>query len=125
MSKRASDSTRPHSTQVKKRKGVGFRTIAVPDSDEEDLPPTASNEFALVTKTRIGVSGQSETISISSVQILEEQESGSPTPLEETTENSVDIIKDLVPTMPAKPAKPKKKINDSVSNLSTLIPLYY
>lgn len=124
MSKRGSDSTRAHATQVKKRRGVGFHTIPVPDSDEEDPPPTSNDELALMTKIRVGPSGQAGTISVGSIPIPEEQESSFPIPLEDTAENSVDPIDNVVHTVPAKPQKTQKKVNDSVSDPSTLSPLY-
>ena len=122
MSKRANDSTRVHATQLKKRRGVGFRTIAIPDSDEEDLSPAASEQFAVVTKMRVKSSGQVGRVSINSIPILEPQESSPLSPLDETAENSVDLTENVVPTVTA---KPRKKINDSVSDLSTSTLLDY
>jgi hypothetical protein len=111
MSKRGGDST--PSTKVKKRRGVGSRTITVPDSDEEDPPLMANSEYVRVTKTRVGTSGKAERVSTTSVPILEAEQSNIPTPLEDDVENPVDVIEDVVPAVPA---KRQRMVNDSVSN---------
>lgn len=111
MSKRGGESAHMRSTKVKKRKGVGYRTITIPDSDEEGLPPTASKEFARVTKTRIGTSGKVEGVSMSSVPIFERP--GTPVPQEENPSDSVDVVKCAISAVPA--AKQPKRVNDSVS----------
>jgi hypothetical protein len=111
MSKRA-DSTRLRATKIKKRRGVGSRTIDVLDSDEDDLPPITGDEYALVVKTRVGVSGKAERVSTSSVPIFETP--STPVPLEENPGDSMDVIVEDI--LPAVPAKRLKKVNDSVSH---------
>ena len=110
MSKRGGDPTRTHVTKVKKRKGVGSRTINIPDSDEEDLPPTPSNDYARVMKTRVGIAGKVERIATSNVPIFETDQLPL---LEDNAEDRVDAIVEDV--LPAVPAKQRKKANDSVS----------
>ena len=111
MSKRGGDSTRIRATKVKKRKGVGSRTIVVLDSDEESVPPTA-NDYARVTKTRVAISGKAERIATSSVPIFE-VEKVNATPLEP----NMDVPGDtgVVDVDPVVPAKRRKRANDSVS----------
>lgn len=112
MSKRGGDSTRISATKVKKRKGVGSRTITIPDSDEEGPLPTPSNDYARVTKTRVGSSGKVETISTKSVFIFEADESSAPA--EENVDDSVGVVvTDVIHTVPA---KQRKRANDSVSS---------
>ena len=111
MSKREGNSTR--GPKIKKRRGVGSRTIAVLDSDEEDPPLTANSEYVRVTKTRVGTSGKAERVSMTSVPILEEDRSNVPTPLEDNIENPTDVVEINVPAVPA---KRRKTVNDSVSN---------
>jgi hypothetical protein len=119
MSKRGGDSTRASS--IKKRRGVGSRTIAVLDSDEDEegMLPTVSKEYARVTKTRVGPSGKAERVSATSIPILKAEESNTPIPLEENIENSTDVVEGVVPAVPA---KRQKTINDSVSNPTTSTP---
>lgn len=116
MSKRG-DPTRILTTKVKKRRGMGSRAIAIPDSDDEDPSAMASEEYALVTKTRVGASGKAERVSMSSIPIFERPIT--PTPLEENTVNdSMDVAFDQVIAMPAISAiraRKPKKVNDSVS----------
>lgn len=107
-------STHVRATKVKKRHGVGSRTILVPDSDEEDLPPTASDEYARMTKTRVGAPGKLEGVSMASIPIFER--SGTPTPLEEDVDNFVDAV--VEDGIPAVPAKQSKRVNDSVSGFN-------
>jgi hypothetical protein len=111
MSKRA-DSTRLRVTKVKKRRGVGSRTITVLDSDEDDLPPISSGEYAQVSKTRVEASGKAERVSTSSVPIFETP--STPVPLEEDLGDSMDVVVEDI--LPAVPAKRLKKVNDSVSD---------
>ena len=119
MSKRKGGSIR--STKLKKSRGVGSRTINVLDSDEDSPLPVASNDYARVTKTRVGTSGKAEKVSMTSVPILEIEQPSPPTPLEENAEHSADvIIKNVVPEMPA---KQRKKVNDSVSDPTAPAPL--
>ena len=111
MSKRGGDSTRVRGTKVKKRKGVGSRTIVVPDSDEETLP-TAANDYARVTKTRVAASGKAEKIATSSVPIFE-AEKVNAAPLEPNTNVPGDTS--VMYVDPVVPAKRWKRANDSVS----------
>lgn len=110
MSKREGDPTQIRATKVKKRRGVGIRTITILDSDEED-PPPARKEYALVTKTRVGASGKVERVSMSSVPIFEQP--NTPSPPEEHLDDSMDVVVEHV--VPAVPAKRPNKVNDSVS----------
>lgn len=121
MSKRGGDSTATHATKVKKRKGVGFRTITVPDSDEEDLIPKTSKEYALVTKTRVGASGKADKVSMTSIPIFEVEQSSYSDPVEENLDDSVNVVKSVVPKVST---KRQKRVNDSVSYLPRSIPLY-
>ena len=113
MSKRGGDSTRIRVTKVKKRKGVGTRTITVLDSDEEPLPP-AVTEYARVTKTRVSTSGKAERIVTSNVPIFEVEKvdvRALPEPNDNIPEDTgvVDVVHVV-------PAKRRKKANDSVSH---------
>lgn len=113
MSKRGGDQVHVRVTKVKKRKGVGSRTITVLDSDEEGPFPIPSNEYARVTKTRVGTSGKAEKVTSSSVSILEVDQLNAPALLEEDAGDSVGVVVgDGFPTMPA---KQRKRANDSVS----------
>ena len=113
MSKRGGDSTRVRATKVKKRRGVGSRTIAILDSDEEDLPPTPGDEYARVTKTRVGTSGKAERVSTINIPFFEQQSDG-PTPLEETVDSHVDDNIEKID--PVVSVRRRKKKNDSVSH---------
>lgn len=112
MSKRKRNSTRPHSTKVKKSQGVGSRTITVPDSDEEELPPATANHYARVTKTRVASSGKAEKVTTNSVPIFEVEEVEIHAPLEAYIDIPAET-ENIVHVVPAK--KRKKKVNDSVS----------
>ena len=114
MSKRVSHSTLARTTKVKKRKGVGVRTIIVPDSDEEDTLPTDSEEYALVTKTRVGASGRAERVSMTSVPIFEVEQPDILAPLEENLGDSTEVAKNVDVVLKV-PAKRRKRVNDSVS----------
>jgi len=116
MSKRGGDSTRVHATKVKKRRGVGSRTITVLDSDEEDPLPTAASDYARVTKTRVGTSGKAERVAMSSVPIFKVEEVNFHAPLEANTNGSTDAVAEKI--VPVVPAKKRKKANDSVSGLT-------
>lgn len=118
MSKREGNSTR--GTKVKKRRGVGSRTIRILDSDEDNPPPVASDDYARVTKTRVGISGKAERLSMTSVPILEVEKPTRPAPLEENEENSANITVENV--VPVKPAKQRKTINDTVSDSNHIYP---
>jgi hypothetical protein len=120
MSKRGGDSTRVNNTKIKKRRGVGSRTFTVLDSDEENELPAACEEFALVTKTRVEISGGVERAFSSSVPVLEVEEPSSPVQLEGTVEHSADVVVENV--ILAVPARRRKK-NDSVSDPSSTTPL--
>lgn len=110
MPKRGGDSTRIRGTKVKKRKGVGFRSITVLESDE-DTPTTATDDYARVTKARVGTAGKIEGITVSSIPVFEAKVN-IHAPLEMDTNHSIDAIaENVVPVVPAK----KKKGNDSVS----------
>lgn len=111
MSKRGGDSTQLPATRMKKRKGIGSRTITVPDSDEEDLPPTA-NDYAQLTKTRVTASGKAGKVTMSSIPVFEAERLSPPVPLEENVDDFVDFTGTIAP---AAPAKRRKKVNDSVS----------
>jgi hypothetical protein len=115
MSKREGDLTRIRGTKVKKRKGVGFRSITVLESDDEDTSPTTTNEYARVTKARVGTSGKTEGVSVSSVPVLEAEKVNIHTPLEMDPISCMDAVaEDIIPLVPA---KKQKKGNDSVSAL--------
>ena len=113
MSKRGGDSTRIRTTKVKKRKGVGTRTITVLDSDEEDALPTSTHEYARVTKTRVGTSGKAEGFAVSSVPVFQ-VEVNIRVPLEENVNDLTDAIAENI--VPPVPTKKPKKANDSVSS---------
>lgn len=113
MSKREGDPARVHSTKVKKRRGVGFRTITILDSDDEEgFPQISSREYARVTKTRVGASGKAERVSTGSVPIFEK--SNTPAPLGENADGSVDGVA-VESVVHALSAKRSKRANDSVS----------
>ena len=107
------NSTRIHATKVKKRKGVGSRTITIMDSDEEDPLPTPSNDYARMTKTRVGTSGKVEKVSTNSVRLFEVDQSNPSALLEENADDSAGLVVDDV--SPMAPAKQRKRVNDSVS----------
>ena len=117
MSKRGGDSTRIRGTKVKKRKGVGSRTITVLDSDEEDPVLKATNDYARVTKTRVGSSGEAERVATSSIPIFEVEKASIHAPLEANTNGSADAVAENV--VPVVPAKRRKKANDSVSGVES------
>ena len=73
----------------------------------------ADDEYAQVTKTRVGVSGKAEKVTMSSIPIFEVEQLGSPAPLEENADDVVDVADIVIPA--AVPAKRRKKANDSVS----------
>jgi hypothetical protein len=117
MSKRGGDTTRVHATKVKKRRGVGFRTIHIPDSDEEGLLPSTSDDYARVTKTRVTASGKAGKVTMRSVPIVEVEQPNTPVLPEENPDTFLDVVvEDVVPAMPA---KRQKTINDSVSDPTT------
>ena len=106
---------RTHLTRVKKRNGVGSRTITVLDSDEEDPIPAATNEYARMTKTRVSASGKAEKVAMSNIPIFEVEEEWVDIldPLESNTLDSADaVVKNTVPMVPA---KQRQRANDSVS----------
>lgn len=115
MSKRGGELTHVRPTKVKKRRGVGSRTIAVPDSDD-DSPPAATNDYAQVTRTRVGTSGKAERVTTSSVPIseVEMEKVDAHTSLDRNTGGSMDASAEN--DVSAVPAKQRKKANDSVSN---------
>jgi hypothetical protein len=114
MSKRGSAPTRIRSTKVKKRKGVGSRTITVLDSDEEN-PPAVIDKYARLAKTRVASSGKAEKYTTSTVQISDVE---MHTLLEEDAEVVADPVAGyVVPAVPAKMKKKRKRANDSVSGL--------
>lgn len=113
MSKR--EPTRIHATKVKKRRGVGSRVITVLDSDEDDPVPTASSDYARVTKTRVAASTKVEKVSMNSIPVFEEDQLSVPTLLEETVDSSLDVVVENI--IAATPAKQRKRANDSVSYL--------
>lgn len=108
MSKRG-DPTPIRTAKVKKRKGVGSRTIIVPDSDEEGPTP---NEYAQVTKTRVATSGKAEKVTMTSVPIFEAKQSITQVPQEEDAVNPADVTVENV--APAVTAKRRRRANDSV-----------
>jgi len=116
MSKRGGDSTRILVTKVKKRKGVGSRTITILDSDEEDLLPKVSTEYARVTKTRVTASGKAERITTSSIPVFEVEDVNDHAPPEVDNDNLVDDATENV--ISVAPAKKRKRVNDSVSDLT-------
>ena len=123
MSKRRGGQIRIHTAKVKKRQGVGSRSITVLDSDEEDPPPTVAGEYAQATKTRVGSSGNVERVAMSTIPFLEVEDLDVCAPLEVSTDIPVDAIaKNIVFVVPAK--KRWKKVNDSVS-VSTIQTLWY
>lgn len=112
MSKR--DPTRIRVSKVKKRRGVGSRTITVMESDDEAPLSTATKEYARVTKTRVSTSGRAEKVAMSSVSFSEMDQTTKRAPLEENINDSVDVV--VENAIPAVPAKERKRANDSVSN---------
>jgi hypothetical protein len=117
MSKRGGDSVRIRSTKVKRRKGVGLRTIVVLSSDDEDSLPTAANDYARVTKTRVGTSGKAGGVVISTVPLFEVEdveEVNDHAPAEVNAGGSADASTEH--TVHVTPAKRRKKANDTVSN---------
>ena len=114
MLKRGGNLTRTRAAKIKKRRGVGSRSITVLDSDEEDLAPKVSTEYARVTKARVAASGKVERIATNSVQIFEADEIDVQGPQETDTDNFVGATtENVVRTVPAK--KRRKGANDSVS----------
>ena len=123
MSKRRGGQIRIHTAKVKKRRGVGSRSITVLDSDEEDPPPTVASEYAQATKTRVGSSGNVERVAMSTIPFLEVEDLDICAPLEANTDIPVDAVaENIVFVVPAK--KRRKKVNDSVS-VSTIQSLRY
>lgn len=118
MSKRREDASRKHTTKVKKRRGVGSRTISVLDSDDEDPLPTTTVDYARVTKTRVGTSGKAEKVATSSVQISDVEKVNAHAPQETDMDGSADAVTENVVLVV--PAKRRKKVNDSVSG-----PVFY
>ena len=116
MYKRGGDSTHVRPAKVKKRKGVGSRTINVPDSDE-DLPPMTANDYARVTKTCVGTAGKAEKVATRSIPIFEAEKVGVRAPLEENVDGFVDITENIISVVPA---RRRKRANDSVSHPSFL-----
>lgn len=110
MSKRGGDPTCIRTSKIKKRRGVGSRTITVIDSDEDQI---VSKDYARATKTRVAASGRMEGVSISTVPIFEVEQSSTPVSLEENVVDLVDVVKDSAPAVPAKQVK---RVNDSVSD---------
>ena len=118
MSKRRAVTTHRPAAKVKKRRGVGSRTITVLDSDEDSLP-TTTGEFARVTKTRVGTSGKAERVVMGCIPIVEVEEVDVHAPLEENADapmGTVTVTKNIVRKVPAK--RQRKKANDSVSVLT-------
>jgi hypothetical protein len=115
MSKRGGHSTRLRTTKVKKRHGVGSRTITVLDSDEEDAIPKAADEYARVTKTRVATSGKAEKVVTSNIQISEVEKVDIHPQLEADTGVPADTVENVVRAVPAKKRKKQQKANDSVS----------
>ena len=118
MSKRqGGDSTRRHLNKVKKRRGVGSRTIIVPSSDEENPIPEAIIEYAQVTKTRVTTAGKAEKFTGSSVPVFAtEEEVDIHAPLEADTDGPAETVAEN--DVPRVPAKKRKQANDSVSGLT-------
>ena len=71
-----------------------------------------NKEYARVTKTRVGASGQAERVSIGSVPIFEKP--STPAPLEDNMGNPTDVaaVESVAHTVPT---KQPKRVNDSVS----------
>jgi hypothetical protein len=112
MSKRGGEPTRLRLTKVKKRKGVGSRVITVLSSDEEATIPAATDDYARITKTRVGSSGKADGVVTSSIPVFETEEVNVQAP-EEIVNSFVDAA--IENTIPAVPAKRRKKANDTVS----------
>lgn len=102
---------------MKKRRGVGSRSIAVLDSDEEDPTPKAPIDYARVTKTQVGTSGKVKRVTTSSVPIFEVEEVSVHAPPEVDTNNLENAPADDIPR-PAPAKKRRKRSNDSVSYLT-------
>jgi len=120
MSKRAGGSTRVRATKIKKRKGVGSRTIVVLDSDEDVSLPTAASDYARVMKTRVGASGEAKGFTMGTIPILDVDKVDISTPLPEAdTNGSADTVGENV--VHVLPAKPRKRANDSVSYPGLLV----
>ena len=113
MSKRGGESTRIRATKVKKRRGVGSRTITVLESDDEDTLLTAMDEYARVRKRRVGQSGKAEGFAVTSVPVFETERVDSHAPPEMNRPSFVEIVTE--DTVPVVPARRRKKANDSVS----------
>jgi mRNA-degrading endonuclease toxin of MazEF toxin-antitoxin module len=118
MSKQRGNLSRVHFTKVKKRKGVGSRTIIVPDSnDNDDSPLTMTTEYARVTKTRVTTSGKADGVTTSSFLFSEVETADSHAPLEEDANVPADsVAENIVHVVPAK--KKRKKANDTVRPLT-------
>ena len=115
MSKRGP--TRTKANKVKKRRGVGSRTISVPDSDEDPLPVT-TNDYARITKTRVGTAGKAEKVVTSSIHIYEADWVDVHDPPEADTHvPAVAVTKNVAIVVPA---KRRKRGNDSVSDPTSL-----
>lgn len=122
MRKRKGDSSTGTKVKVKKLRGVKIRSIAVPDSDDEDQSRKDSPEYARLVKTRVSTLRKADSVTMSSLQLTED---GAP------NDDSAPITDDLGPAVndndeatvenvevPVTTArKERKKANDSVGSL--------
>ena len=114
MSKRRGGSTHIRVTKVKKRKGVGSRTITVLDSDEEEPTATTTSDYARATRIRVGTSGKAERVVTRNIPIVEVEEGEVCAPLEGNADVPVNTVtENVVSVAPAK--RRREKANDSVS----------
>ena len=122
MTKRHGDPAYGVKVRVKKRKGVKVRTIAIPDSDNEE-PSNVDTEYARLLKTRVTTSGKADSVTMNSLPLIEAKNTHNDDSLEpclNTQESYETVTENMVPSKPAK--KKHKKANDSVRRLTVTNP---
>jgi len=113
MAKRHGDSTHGVNVRVKKRKGIKVRTVAVPDSDEENHTPNVNTEYVRLLKTRVATSGKADSVTMDSLALFEVKGVTHNDSSEPTIDGHEEIATEgAIPATTAK--KRRKKKNDSV-----------
>ena len=115
MSKRGGESTGTGNPRVKKRKGVKIRTTLIPDSDEEVPTSNVNTDYARWVKTRVTTSGGVESVTMSSVPLVEVADNTNDLPPGVGTEPAADIAPDNATSATQVARRNRKKENDSVS----------
>jgi len=114
MAKRQGGSVHSVGTKSKRRKGIKIRTISIPDSGDEDTPPSNINvEYARLLKTRVATSGKADSVTVNTVPLFETKVTAHDD-LPEPNVDSYEVVPPGNPTPSTKVKKKKKKKNDSV-----------